>query len=906
MKRLKQITSLALALIMLAAFIPAATAAYTEPELARAVALGFGAYRADNLAVTYAQFMKMLDRTVELADSSKLAAWQRQFPEARAATREMTRFEGMMLVLEATITLGGDYAEFNSEWWIINNTIGEKCWDEIGRISNPYQYLQDYELVGKKIGFEKSSFVYDWSSTALAYFYSFGRVSLYSGKTIFEYDAAKNSVRPDEPFLHTEALLAALRLHDSGLEISARFLTDDDIAILNAAEERKQSILDSPTEITITGTSYYVSNDGNDSNDGRSSDKSWRTLDKVNNADLKPGDGVFFKRGDLWRGSPLMCQEGVTYSAYGEGEKPRIYGSQENSAGAEKWSLLEGTDNIWVYYKEMTFCGYFAFNEGERFAQKRYAYWDGKRYNVVDDKRISTGAAFDVKMLENYEFFNDVDLTGYDTVINGILPLFDCLRTGKLYLRCDDGNPGEIYESIEIASLDGYVGLVQTSKDVVIDNLAIKYYGNCGLTVNDDGLTIQNNEISFCGGADWGLFIELSQVSGAGGGVVFSKGSNGIIRNNYIHEVYDEGVTIEFGWEGLSVERLSENMLIEGNIFERTGFAFQIAAFTVQQKGIVYRNIVVNDNYMLYIGYPRGSVNRGIEISSANAIIFADDGERNMDNIIVSNNVFYISRKALVRLHTEEPADIIFSGNTYVQNNFGPVLSDYYSSSSTQNIFYNEATLSDIIKYLGDKTAKVLPLSFAPANPLDTAADWAKAGITAAIGKGFVPADIQGSYTNVITRAEFCRLAVRWLEVRLDKNIDAIVAERGIAERMGHTFSDTTDPNILAAYRLGVTGGELAPTDAAPGRFNPGGQFNREQAAMMILNTVKVAGMDVSNTSSAGFNDIGTASGWAVNAINYVRNAGIMSGTGTADNPLFSPQRAYTRQESIVTFNNIG
>ncbi|MDR0324574.1 MAG: cellulase family glycosylhydrolase [Oscillospiraceae bacterium] len=188
---------------------------------------------------------------------------------------------------------------------------------------------------------------------------------------------------------------------------------------------------------------------------------------------------------------------------------------------------------------------------------------------------------------------------------------------------------------------------------------------------------------------------------------------------------------------------------------------------------------------------------------------------------------------------------------------------------------------------------------------LDSASGWARDGIQSAYAKGVIPEDIQNNYQNVITRAEFCRMAVRWLEFRLRKGIDTIVAERGIPERMGHTFSDTTNTDILAAYRLGVTGGEVAPTDAAPGRFNPSGQFNREQAAMMILNTVKVAGMDVSNTSSAGFNDIGTASSWAVNAINYVRNAGIMSGTGTADNPLFSPQRLYTRQESIVTFNNI-
>jgi hypothetical protein len=192
-----------------------------------------------------------------------------------------------------------------------------------------------------------------------------------------------------------------------------------------------------------------------------------------------------------------------------------------------------------------------------------------------------------------------------------------------------------------------------------------------------------------------------------------------------------------------------------------------------------------------------------------------------------------------------------------------------------------------------------------PANPLDSASSWAKEGITAAIGKGFVPADIQGSYTNVITRAEFCRMAVKWLEYRLGKNIDTIVAENGDPARMGHTFSDTTDPAILAAYRLGVTGGTSAPADGKPGTFNPSGQFSREQAATMIRNTCRAAGMDISNTASAGFNDIGTASSWAVDSINYVRNAGIMSGTGTADNPMFSPQNNYTREQSIITFNNL-
>jgi hypothetical protein len=41
---------------------------------------------------------------------------------------------------------------------------------------------------------------------------------------------------------------------------------------------------------------------GNDGADGSTPKAAWRTLDKVNAADLIPGDQVLFKRGGLWRG----------------------------------------------------------------------------------------------------------------------------------------------------------------------------------------------------------------------------------------------------------------------------------------------------------------------------------------------------------------------------------------------------------------------------------------------------------------------------------------------------------------------------------------------------------------------------------------------------------------------------
>ena len=66
--------------------------------------------------------------------------------------------------------------------------------------------------------------------------------------------------------------------------------------------KRKNEILNSGTAVTVTGKSYYVSNEGDDNNDGLSAVTPWKTLSKVSNADLNPGDGVFFRRGDLFRG----------------------------------------------------------------------------------------------------------------------------------------------------------------------------------------------------------------------------------------------------------------------------------------------------------------------------------------------------------------------------------------------------------------------------------------------------------------------------------------------------------------------------------------------------------------------------------------------------------------------------
>jgi uncharacterized protein YkwD len=190
-------------------------------------------------------------------------------------------------------------------------------------------------------------------------------------------------------------------------------------------------------------------------------------------------------------------------------------------------------------------------------------------------------------------------------------------------------------------------------------------------------------------------------------------------------------------------------------------------------------------------------------------------------------------------------------------------------------------------------------------DPINSASTWARPHIESALIKGFIPEDIQSSYQKTITRREFCRMAVKWVEYVLDKPISAVLPEYGIPERANHTFSDTSDASILAAYRLGITSGTTAPTASKPGLFTPNSEFTRQEAATMIMNTCRAIGADVRNAPISDFADMKLADTWAHLGINFVRANGIMSGVTSTPPYMFDPMRNYTREESITTFNNI-
>ena len=122
-------------------------------------------------------------------------------------------------------------------------------------------------------------------------------------------------------------------------------------------------------------------------NDGLSPETAWATIDRLNAQPLQYGDAVFFERGGVWRAAQVYTKPGVTYSAYGEGNKPGLYGSVENGGGAEKWTLWhEGEDGskIWVYDRPMLDCGSIALTDTLG-AVKVQGFWNGECFQPVSE-----------------------------------------------------------------------------------------------------------------------------------------------------------------------------------------------------------------------------------------------------------------------------------------------------------------------------------------------------------------------------------------------------------------------------------------------------------------------------------------------------------------------------------------
>ena len=96
---------------------------------------------------------------------------------------------------------------------------------------------------------------------------------------------------------------------------------------------------------------YYVSETGNDRDDGLSPAAPWKSLSKVSRTRFQPGDTIKFKAGETFQGQLRVSSSGdaddaLTYTRYGEGERPLLDAGNGRRGAPVATILIEDQDHL--------------------------------------------------------------------------------------------------------------------------------------------------------------------------------------------------------------------------------------------------------------------------------------------------------------------------------------------------------------------------------------------------------------------------------------------------------------------------------------------------------------------------------------------------------------------------------
>ena len=293
-------------------------------------------------------------------------------------------------------------------------------------------------------------------------------------------------------------------------------------------------------EHAATGTTYYVdSKDGNDSNAGTSESKAFKTLDKVNDLNLEPGDTVLLKKGSVFEDQALKftkedsgtAEAPVKISTYGKGDRPKI-----NTNGHGLWELNYGTplDNQNHKWKG-TVSSSILIEDAE--------YLEIEGLELTNDRKSATDTEKDKAYNDAYA----MDRTGVAGVAkdNGTV---DHIVLNDLYIHDVTGNVynkhmtnGGIYFIVAKPTNEGETGIARYN-DIQIRNCSLNTVNRWGIAV---GYTYQ-----------WRQF-----TTGALSDAVMEKyaSSNVVIENNYLNHVGGDAITTMYLDRPLIQYNVSEN-----------------------------------------------------------------------------------------------------------------------------------------------------------------------------------------------------------------------------------------------------------------------------------------------------------------------------------------------------------
>lgn len=449
------------------------------------------------------------------------------------------------------------------------------------------------------------------------------------------------------------------------------------------------------------GNIYYLSNNGDDSNDGRTPKSPWKTLSKLQsefNNSIKSGDYILFNRGDVFRGNINVSKDDILLGSYGDEskQKPIINVSPFNAAIEGIW--IEVENNIWKYDKKISsdVGAVWFFNNNDSLSNK----YDWSDFSYEIGQKISFDSSFNEDNLDlssilsqNYQFYH----TGKAS--SGI-------NTGEyVYVYLHD-NPQSLFDKIEFSiGLNGIYGRT----NLVVDNIKIVFAGNHGIgTGSVANLTVTNCEFGYIGGSRqnqnnvrFGNAIEIyGQVNDTNG---YNVERGFIVENNYIYEVYDAGIT--FQYTANSTNTIIENAEFSNNVVEKCNYSIEywnVSSSIVQDKENSYiKSFLIKNNIFRFSGYGV-SQTRPDKTQSAHIKTWVHDAiyeNKVIGSFEIKNNIFYMSSEQMLAIYACDKESL-----PKIQNN-----SFYNDEKIPLGFVYDNEIDKKTIPYVRSKLVNLFP-----------------------------------------------------------------------------------------------------------------------------------------------------------------------------------------------------
>ena len=414
------------------------------------------------------------------------------------------------------------------------------------------------------------------------------------------------------------------------------------------------------SEPDIPPRSFYISNNGSDENPGTTPDKPWKSLSKLEGIKglVYSPVTIFLERGSTFRGQ-LPLYSYTNYAAYGEGEKPKIYGSAQNFKNAN-WTKNSTYSNVWELDMDSNSVdvGSIVFNHGEKVA-----------FRIISTTTTTASDGTKTYSLDSLDtHFSKMFASKYDKDLTFIY--YD----KKVYLRSDNGDPATLFDSIEITDLGFGASIMYNPtnlllQDVTIENLCLKY-SNFGIATGSKGsknVTMRNLEIGYIGGCmtddhdcRWGNGIEI-----------WSNSEYITIEDCWVYQCYDAGITNQCTTHPTaSKKNYFDHITFDGNLIEFC--QYNIEFFNSENEGSYCHNMNYTNNILRFAGYqvfdPKerlGSDSSYTGLINSNGIPHDFGGTYLIEGNIFDTSYGYLLKSCPVNVDDGPTV----RGNTYLQQN---------------------------------------------------------------------------------------------------------------------------------------------------------------------------------------------------------------------------------------------